>query len=463
MIAGQIIAGQVVAGNAYIGVLPGLIEKIDRLQKEIASLRPLDANTQGRILQRFRLDWNYHSNNIEGNSYDYGETKAFLLHGLTAGGKPLRDSLEIKGHNEVILELEDLVKNHVPLTEHLIRELHKKILGPEPYTIKAEAADGSSTSRSVTPGRYKVEPNHVRTETGEVFYFIEPVAVAPEMQALLEWYRAEEEKKELHPVTLAALLHYRFVRIHPFDDGNGRMARILMNLVLMKHGYPIAIVKTEEKETYYRALQQADGENLDAFVSYIAQQVINSQELWLKGARGESLEDVEKEIAILKAQLKNPNRKPQQSAREELIRSVTLDVFVPFSEYAKGKLRMFDDFYQESYTRLITSDILGKDRETNIQELNNYPLSTFSLKSIRIEFEWKKARDANLQTVSAEIGFGFIFEQAGYSVWEGVKPWYQKRFDESLSNEEQNSLINSSSRQLLEYLKIKADQAGYIV
>src|SRR6266542_5496371 len=104
-------------GGTYFGqyshvensVLPELLKQVDSLQKEIDSLRPLDANTQGRILQRFRIDWNYHSNNIEGNSYDYGETKAFLLHGLTAGGKPLRDSLEIKGHNEVINGLEDLI------------------------------------------------------------------------------------------------------------------------------------------------------------------------------------------------------------------------------------------------------------------------------------------------------------------------------------------------------------------
>src|SRR5438105_4002064 len=104
-----------------------LLEQVDLLQKQIESLRPLSADVQGRILQHFRIDWNYHSNKIEGNSYDYGETKAFLLHGITAGGKPLRDSLEIKGHNEVILELEDLIRNNVPLTEHLIRELHKKI------------------------------------------------------------------------------------------------------------------------------------------------------------------------------------------------------------------------------------------------------------------------------------------------------------------------------------------------
>ncbi|HEY3875527.1 MAG TPA: Fic family protein, partial [Candidatus Kapabacteria bacterium] len=217
-------------------------------------------------------------------SYNYGETKAFLLHGLTAGGKPLRDSLEIKGHNEVILELESFVGSKAPLTEHLIREMHKKILGGEPFRIPAESSEGVRTSRDVVPGRYKQEPNHVRTATGETFYFTEPIAVAAEMRELINWYRMEEEKRERHPIVFAATLHYRFVRIHLFDDGNGRMARILMNLVLMQHGYPIAIVRTEDKNNYYRALQQADGDNLDPFVAYIAELVIASQQAWLQAA-----------------------------------------------------------------------------------------------------------------------------------------------------------------------------------
>ncbi len=282
-------------------MLPELLAHIDALQKEIDSLRPLDPDTLGRIEQRFRIDWNYHSNHIEGNSYDYGETKAFLLHGLTAGGKPLRDSLEIKGHNEAILGLEDLIHSNTPLTEHTIREIHKQILGGEPYTIHTETTDGHQTTKTVIPGRYKQEPNHVRTATGEVFYFAEPIEVPAKMQELIEWYRREEDKKELHPVVLAVAFHYRFVRIHPFDDGNGRVARILMNLVLMKHGFPVVIIRTEDKENYYRALRQADGGDSDPFASYIAKQVITSQELWLRGARGEPLEDIDKEITILKA------------------------------------------------------------------------------------------------------------------------------------------------------------------
>ncbi|HWF45098.1 MAG TPA: Fic family protein [Candidatus Kapabacteria bacterium] len=279
------------------------LRRIDELQKEIEALRPLDPDTQGRILQRFRIDWNYHSNSIEGNSYDYGETKAFLLHGITAGGKPLRDSLEIRGHNEAILGLEDLVHSETPLTEHTIREIHKKILGGESYTIRAETSDGNATTKMVVPGRYKQEPNHVRTATGETFYFTEPMDVPVKMQELIEWHRKEEAKNELHPVAIAALLHYQFVRIHPFDDGNGRVARILMNLVLMKHGYPVAIIRTEDKKNYYLALRQADGNDLDAFISYIAQQVIGSQQLWLRGARGEPMDDLEKEIANFKGRM----------------------------------------------------------------------------------------------------------------------------------------------------------------
>src|SRR4051812_17707494 len=113
-----------------------LIYRIDALKNEIDALRPLSAEIEGRIMQKFRLDWNYHSSNIEGNSLTYGETKTFLLHGLTAEGKPLKDHLEIKGHNEAIQGLEDIIKGERPLTEHAIKSLHQVILG-EPYEIPA--------------------------------------------------------------------------------------------------------------------------------------------------------------------------------------------------------------------------------------------------------------------------------------------------------------------------------------
>lgn len=282
-----------------------LKEKINEIKSEIDSLRPLDSEREKRIQQKFRLDWNYHSNNIEGNSLTFGETKSFLLHGITANGKPLKDHLDIRGHNDALLILEDVIKDNRPLNENFIRELHQIILN-EPYDNPAITPDGKASKRRINIGSYKMQPNHVKTKTGEIFYFASPEETPAKMNDLMAWYNEAIEQRKLHPIEIASLLHYKFIRIHPFDDGNGRLARILMNLSLMRLGFTPVIIKTQKKDEYYRALQQADGGKEDFFINYIASLSIDSLSMFLKGAKGEDIEeddDIDKEIALLKAEL----------------------------------------------------------------------------------------------------------------------------------------------------------------
>src|SRR6185503_18523789 len=125
-----------------------LLGQIDALKAEIDSLRPLKPEVEHRVMQKFRLDWNYHSNAIEGNSLTLGETRAFLLEGLTASGKPLKDHLDIKGHDELISFLELFIQRKERLTEAAIREMHK-ILLKEPYEVDAITPDGRITKKKV--------------------------------------------------------------------------------------------------------------------------------------------------------------------------------------------------------------------------------------------------------------------------------------------------------------------------
>jgi len=251
-----------------------ILEKVQKLKAQLDSLRPFDPEREARIWQKFRLEWNYHSNNIEGNSLTFGETKALILFGNTAQGKPLKDHFEITGHNEAINWVLDVVKGDTELTEVFIRELHTLIL-KEPYHIDAITSDGKAKRRKIEVGKYKTQPNHVITSTGETFYFATPEETPAKMQELIEWYRCEKGKDA---ITLATEFHYRFVRIHPFDDGNGRVARILMNFILMKHGYPPVIIRTEDKENYYRVLTLADSDQMEPFVEYVATNLIQSLE-----------------------------------------------------------------------------------------------------------------------------------------------------------------------------------------
>ncbi len=133
----------------------------ERLKNELDTLRPLDNEAEARIMQKFRLDWNYHSNNIEGNSLTYGETRALILFGITAQGKPLKDHFEITGHNEAINWILEIVKDETPLTEKFIRELHTLLLKESSYK-EAQTPDGKPTRRKIEVGKYKTLPNHVK-------------------------------------------------------------------------------------------------------------------------------------------------------------------------------------------------------------------------------------------------------------------------------------------------------------
>ena len=147
-----------------------ILQRVTELKAELDTYRPLDKDQEAAIMQKFRLDWNFHSNHLEGNSLSYGETKALILHNITAGGKPLKDHFEIKGHNEAVKWVEGVVKEGRPMTENFIRELHELILN-EPSYSNTKTPEGIPAKKRITPGRYKQTNNHVKTITGEIFYF----------------------------------------------------------------------------------------------------------------------------------------------------------------------------------------------------------------------------------------------------------------------------------------------------
>ena len=261
---------------------PTILDEIDLLKNELDALRPLPSDIMGRIGQKLRIEWNYHSNAIEGNSLTLGETRSLILHGLTAHGKPLRDHLDIEGHDEAVKAVEDAVKSREAFNQVFIRNLHTVLL-KEPYEAKAITPDGQRVKRRIAVGDYKTQPNNVQTSTGETYYFTPPEQVQSAMSDLVDWYRKKEDEGE-HPVIMAATFHYRFVRIHPFDDGNGRMARLLMNMILMKHGYTVALISREERDQYINTLERADkSEDLSEFITYIASCCKYSLNLHLRG------------------------------------------------------------------------------------------------------------------------------------------------------------------------------------
>ncbi len=330
--------------------LPEISTRIEILRSRLDSIRPLNPEQERRIMDKFRLDWNYHSNHLEGNTLTYGETKALLLFNITAQGKPLKDHLEIKGHNEAILWIEEVARQKRPLTENFIRELHQLLL-KEPYQVDAITQNGQPTKRWVQVGQYKTAPNHVKTQTGEIFRFATPEEIPALMHDLIEWYRNELTQNNTGNWLLAAIFHYKFIRIHPFDDGNGRLARILMNFILMQQGFAPAVIKTGEKGAYFRALEQADTGNLEAFIIYIGEQLAYSLDLMIRGAMGQEIEeedDLDKQIALLKANLEaNKNEEVRLKKSWEVVQSTYDQSIEPLLKAVELKIITFDELFAE--------------------------------------------------------------------------------------------------------------------
>ena len=387
------------------------LESVDRLKSELDSLRPLEPRVLDQVNQKLRIDANYHSNAIEGNSLTLGETRSLIMHGLTAQGKPLRDHLDIEGHDEAVKAIEAASKETEELTEVFVRSLHKVLL-KEPYMADAMTPDGHLVRREIAIGRYKTVPNNVLTSQGEVHYFVPPEQVKQEMGDLIDWYRTKEAEGE-HPVIVAATFHYRFVQIHPFDDGNGRMARLLMNMILIRHGYTVAIFEREERTSYISMLEQADrDEDLSQFISYVAERSAYSLKLHLKAARGESIfdiDDIDREIALFKQSLADAStgRIVPQQYLEEMIR--------PVFEHMQEKTNQLEGPFASvnTFVKVISTTKDGEAR-TLVKRTQNWPANTlgalepvkglvFEARSMMRHFQGKQDRTFWI-TINGEIG-----------------------------------------------------------
>jgi fido (protein-threonine AMPylation protein) len=152
---------------------------------------------------------------------------------------------------------EEAAMKEMPLSQHFIRTLHKTLLR-EDYTVYRSLPGGQQTSYVIHAGQYKTRPNSVITRYGDRFDYALPEETPSLMTDLVDWYNEEEKLGRLSPVELAGLFHYRYIRIHPFEDGNGRIARLMVNFILSRHGYPMVVVRSRNKQYYLEALHQAD-------------------------------------------------------------------------------------------------------------------------------------------------------------------------------------------------------------
>lgn len=240
-----------------------LLKRLEEKRKRLNALRPLPAVAVRKLKEHFAVEMTYNSNAIEGNSLTLRETFLVLNEGVTIKGKPLKDHLEATNHKEALEFLYDLVDHEKKITfsEHLIKSLHQLVT----QNIEKEWA-----------GRYRNAPVRI---TGTPHQPPDALDVPPLMHDLIRW--VGDQQKKMHVVELAALLQHKFVYIHPFFDGNGRTARLIMNVLLLQKGYPLAIILKNDRRRYYRVLQEADNNNCKPLVEFVAKAVERSLDMYL--------------------------------------------------------------------------------------------------------------------------------------------------------------------------------------
>jgi fido (protein-threonine AMPylation protein) len=247
-----------------------MVDIFDRLtikKKKFDALRAIPQQERESLQEWLDVEYTYTSNWIEGNTLSRQETALFLEKGITIEGKTLREHLEVTNHRKAIDFIRAIVgKGHQFIAENDIKDIHKIIL---------------SGIEDQWAGVYRQTQIYIRGAATEP---PPPQEVPWRMKKLVEWLGSIQGE---HPVKVAADFHFRFIDIHPFIDGNGRTARLLTNLVLLGHGYPISIIKTEERHAYMKSI--SDGiltGSLESFYGVIALAVERSLDAWIAAARG---------------------------------------------------------------------------------------------------------------------------------------------------------------------------------
>lgn len=240
-----------------------LLSQIDLKKAQLDNRRPLTAGEAARLREEFLVEYTYNSNAIEGNTLTLRETD-LVLRGLTVDQKPLKDHMEAVGHKEAFDFVSDLVKNNVPLSESIIKQIH--------YLVLADKKEDRSVYRRI--------PVRIMGAHHEP---VQPYLIGQEMEKLLHNYAANTE----HIVTKLTRFHIEFEGIHPFVDGNGRTGRLLINLELMKAGFPPIYIKYTDRNAYYSAFDAYHlKHNLSAMETLFAGYINERLDMYLDITKG---------------------------------------------------------------------------------------------------------------------------------------------------------------------------------
>lgn len=239
-----------------------LLSRIEGKKRELDRHRPLNPSIVAKLKEQFLIEWTYNSNALEGNTLSLQETELVINRGLTIGNKSLKEHFEVINHKECIETVERFIEKREELSIQFIRQLHEIIL--------KNIDDYHAGSFRKTNVRI-LGAVHIPPDAGKVERL---------MEEYIQWYYSN--KHTMSVPELAAWVQYKFVWIHPFVDGNGRTARLLMNLVLLQNGYPPAVILNLDRQKYYRVLRKADMDKPKDYVNFIGRSIERSLVIYLQ-------------------------------------------------------------------------------------------------------------------------------------------------------------------------------------
>ncbi len=238
-----------------------IFERLIRKKAELDSLRPLPKQVLANLRTQFAIELAYNSNAIEGNTLTLKETRMVIEEGITIKGKPLREHFEAINHQKAFDFLEGLVKSRTEITEDEIKEIHRIILKgiDDDYAGRYRNVNARILGAIKSPPRFEKVPGRMSEYTQRVI----------------------KNPQGLNVIEMAAFIHYGLVEIHPFIDGNGRTARLIMNLFLMRNGFPVTMILKVDRKKYYDRLKSADEGEMKPFLDFIGRAVERSLDLYL--------------------------------------------------------------------------------------------------------------------------------------------------------------------------------------
>jgi Fic family protein len=449
-----------------------LKNKIDTIKEKIVQNGKLTKEQLNKINNKFRLEWNFNSNSMEGNTLTIEETRSVMVGNLDVHQKPIKDVLEMKGHDEVISEILKIGKGEQRLSERRIKDIHLGIMHEE------------DPERKKKIGNWKPENNEIFNHKGEKYTFVDWELVPERMHDLLNKTNAAidailaNSKNAPHPIDVALQFHLEYLEIHPFYDGNGRTARILTNLILIALGYTPFWITKDERFIYYNFISdiQSYGGDKDAFYLYVAGLVERSEQLVLDIIEGKDIEDeddVEKELELLKRQLKAKDDKVLPKSNE-IIKELYDNSYRKLFENLIEKTRKFDDMFVEK--KIQCSAESNRSYNRGLEYLDEFFENLYEVKSNTVEDIYgEEPKYKRIDDLRININYnGFIHDGTNTfsqytNIWVMFQQYYyiindtnsqsdnnillKKLYSEALTADEIKIVVNKLSKKLFEDIK----------